>query len=63
MEREQATMHDVFARGLIGDIKNMHTRLLAGLPYHSDACTPAHLALAKQNLQHHVDVVGLAEQF
>lgn len=65
MARENLTMHQVFARRKIEDIKNMQTRLLAGLPYHFpwDDYTEAHLEMAKENLRKQINVIGLVEQF
>lgn len=65
IREKNLTLHEVLEREMIVDIKNMYTRLLAGLPYlfPADGYTEQHLQMARQNLQDHFSVVGLVERF
>lgn len=65
IRQKNLTLHEVLERELIVDIKNMYTRLLAGLPYlfPADGYREQHLEMAQYNLQHYFSVVGLVEQF
>ncbi len=65
IREKNLTLHEVLERDLIVDIKNMYTRLLAGLPYlfPADGYTEEHGQTASQNLQNYFSVVGLVEKF
>lgn len=65
IEKEKLNVNEVIQQGLIVDIKNVQTRMLAGLPYlfPADAYTEEHLEIAKENLRQHFSVIGLVERF
>lgn len=65
IREKNLTLYEILEREMIMDIKNMYTRLLAGLPYlfPADGYTEQHLETAKYNLQNYFSVVGLVERF